>query len=130
MDVYCFDIEFFNSEKLGYLKPSITQEEFNKNILEPKNKVVPKYIGIYATAQNGKNYLIRLETLDEQETIESFKALKRASPDAVITMRINVDDDFTKFNVILKNDKKEIVLEKALLRLFTLDESNDLKNEK
>ena len=130
LKMYCLDMEFFNSEKLGYLKPNETQEEFNKIILEPSGKVVPSYMGMYVTAQNHRNYLIRLETLEEQETIEAFKKLEEASPKAVITMFITVDDDFKNFAVTLKNDKKEIKLEKALLRLFTLDKSNDLRNKK
>lgn len=84
---------------------------------------------MYVTAQNYRNYLIRLETLDEQETIEAFKNLEEARPKSVITIFITVDDDFKNFTVTLKNDKKEIKLEKALLRLFTLDKSNDLKNQ-
>lgn len=129
LEMYCLDMEFFNSEKLGYLRPHETQENFNKIILEPSSKVVPSYMGMYVTAQNHRNYLIRLETLDEQETIEAFKKLEEASPKAVITIFITVDDDFKNFIVTLKNDKKEIKLEKALLRLFTLDKSNDLKNQ-
>ncbi|KAF2342916.1 DUF2931 family protein, partial [Flavobacterium tistrianum] len=130
LEMYCLDMEFFNSEKLGYLRPNETQENFNKIILEPSSKVVPSYMGIYVTAQNHRNYLIRLETLDEQETIVAFKKLEEASPKAVITIFITVDDDFKSFIVTLKNDKKEIKLEKAFLRLFTLDKSNDLKNQK
>lgn len=129
LEMYCLDMEFFNSEKLGYLPPKITQEEFNKIILEPSSKVVPSYMGMYVTAQSHRNYLIRLETLDEQETLTAFKNLEEASPKAVITIFITVDDDFKNFTVTLKNDKKEIKLEKALLRLFTLDKSNDLKNQ-
>lgn len=129
LEMYCLDMEFFNSEKLGYLPPKMTQEEFNKFILESNSKVVPSYIGMYVTASNKRNYLIRLETLDEQETINAFKKLEEASPKSVITIFITVDDDFKNFTVVLKNDKKEIKLEKALLRLFTLDKSNDLKNQ-
>jgi hypothetical protein len=130
LEMYFLDMEFFNSEKLGYLPPSMSQESFNKIILEPTSKVVPSYIGMYVTAKNGRKYLIRLETLDEKETIEAFKKLEEVSSKAIITVFITVDDDFKKFSVTLKNDKKEIILEKALLRLFTLDKSNDLSNEK
>ena len=130
LEMYFLDMEFFNSEKLGYLPPSMSQESFNKIILEPTSKVVPSYIGMYVIAKNVRKYLIRLETLDEIETIEAFKKLEEASPKAIITVFITVDDDFKKFSVTLKNDKKEIILEKALLRLFTLDKSNDLSNEK
>jgi hypothetical protein len=119
----------FNSEYMRCLAPKISQGEYNKIILEPSSKVVPNKLGMYVTAQNHRNYLIRLETLDEQETIEAFKNLEEASPKSVITIFITVDDDFKNFTVTLKNDKKEIKLEKAFLRLFTLDKSNDLKNQ-
>ena len=130
LEMYSYYIRYFNSEKSGNLPPSITQENFNKIILDPTSKVVPNKLGMYVTAENHRNYLIRLETLDELETIEAFKKLEEAGPKAVITIFITVDDDFKNFTVTLKNDKKEIKLEKALLRLFTLDKSNDLKNQK
>lgn|GEM_PF-837610 len=130
LEMYKYYIGFFNSEYSGYLPPKMSQENFNKIILEPRDKVVPNYIGMYVTAENHRNYLIRLETLDEKETLEAFKKLEEASPKAVITIFIMVDDDFKSFTVTLKNDKKEIKLEKAFLRLFTLDKSNDLKNQK
>jgi len=129
LEMYKYYIGFFNSEYSGYLPPKVSPEEFNKIILESSSKVVPNYIGMYVTAQNHRNYLIRLETLDEQETLEAFRNLEEVSPKAVITVFITVDDDFKNFTVTLKNDKKEIKLEKALLRLFTLDKSNDLKNQ-
>ncbi|MDY0990515.1 DUF2931 family protein [Flavobacterium sp. CFBP9031] len=130
LEMYHHYIGFFNSEYTRCLAPKMSEEEFNKTILEPSDKIVPNKLGMYLTAQNHRNYLIRLETLDEQETIEAFKKLEEASPKAVITIFITVDDDFKSFTVTLKNDKKEIKLEKALLRLFTLDKSNDLKNQK
>ena len=114
---------------MSFLPSSLTQEEFNKDVLEPKSKAVPNNFGLYVTAQNGKNYLIRIQTFDEQETIEAFKELKTASPEAVITMYIEVDDTFNEFTVTLKNDKKEIRLKKCDLVVFTLDKTNDLKNE-
>lgn len=129
LGMYHHYISFFNSEYRRCLAPKMSQEEYNKIILEPCSKVIPNKLGMYVTAQNHRNYLIRLETLDEQETLNAFKNLEEASPKAVITVFITVDDDFKKFTVTLKNDKKEIKLEKALLRLFTLDKSNDLKNQ-
>jgi hypothetical protein len=130
LEMYRYFVEYFNSEYSGYLPPSRSQDDFNKIILEPTSKVVPSYLNMYVTAKNGRNYLIRLETLDEQETIGAFKKLEQVNPKATITVFITVDDDFKKFTVTLKNDIKEIVLEKALLKLFTLDKSNDLSNEK
>jgi len=129
LELYRYYIRYFNSEHMSFLPSSLTQKEFNKDVLEPKSKVVPNNFGLYVTAQNGKNYLIRIQTFDEQETIEAFKELKTASPETVITMHIEVDDTFNEFSVTLKNDKKEIRLKKCDLVVFTLDKTNDLKNE-
>lgn len=130
LELYNYYISYFNGEHMYCLPASMSQEVFNKNILEPTSKVVPNDLGMYVTATNGRKYLIRLDKVDEQETIEAFQKLEATSAKATITVFITVDDDFTHFSVTLKNDKKEIVLEKALLRLFTLDKSNDLSNEK
>ena len=129
-EIYDYYIGYFNSEYMSYLSPSITQEAFNKNILEPSSKVVPNDLGIYLTTRDGVNRLIRVDPFDEQETIAAFKSLEVASPKQDITMFINVDSGFKQFTVTLKNDKKEILLKKCTLKLFTLTEKNDRKNEK
>jgi hypothetical protein len=129
-EMYRLYMRFFNSEQLYYLKPSVSQEEFNKNITEPTSKVVPNYIGMYVTTRDGVNRLIRVEPFHEQETIEAFKKLHEASPDKPITMFFDIDAGFTTAKITLKNDKKEILLEKDTIKLFKLDESNDRKNEK
>jgi hypothetical protein len=130
LKMYRYFIEYYNGEKQHYLPLRVSQEEYNKKILEPSSKVIPNYINMYVTAKNGRNYQLLLCPPDEIETIEAFQKLEEASPKAIITVFITVDDDFKQFSVTLKNDKKEITLEKALLRLFTLDKSNDLSNEK
>jgi hypothetical protein len=130
VSIYEYYIRYFNSEMDGNVPPDMLQETFNKKILEPTSKVVPRKFGIYITAQNGKDYLVRLETLDEQETIEAFKSLEAASPKSEIALFIDINDDFNAFKVILKNDKKELLLEKDTLKLFTIDRKNERNNKK
>lgn len=130
LEIYHYDIKYFNGEQMYNLPANMTQEVFNKNMLEPTSKGVASELQMYITAKNGRKYLIRIDKFDEQETLEGFKTLEEASPKATITIFITVSDDFKNFSVMLKNDKKEIVLEKAPLRLFTLNKSNDLSMEK
>lgn len=125
LEIYDYYIRYFNSESAGYPPPSITQEIFNKHILEPTSKVVPNEFGLYVTTQNGKDYLFRVEYFDEQETIEAFKVLEAASPKQVITMFIDINDDFNDFKVVLKNNKKEILLQKDTLKLFIVNRKDN-----
>jgi hypothetical protein len=129
-EIYSYYINYFNSERACYLPPSITQEIFNKNILESTSKVVPNEFDLYVTTQDGVNRLIRVEPFHEQETIEAFKKMHEASPEKPITMFFDIDAGFTSAKITLKNDKKQILLEKDTIKLFKLNESNDRKNEK
>lgn len=129
VEMYAYYIRYFDCEQDSELLPNQTQDDFNKKILEASSKVVPRKFGMYVTATNGKHYLIRLETLDEQETIEAFKILEAKSPNQEITLFIDVDDDFKNFTVTLGNDKISVLLKKCILKLFTLTKENDRKNE-
>jgi hypothetical protein len=128
-EIYKCYVEFFNSEYISYPTTN-DQALFNKIILESQSKAVPKMLGMYVTTQDGVNRLIRVEPFHEQETIEAFKKMHEASPDKPITMFFDIDAGFTTAKITLKNDKKEILLEKDTIKLFKLDESNDRKNEK
>lgn len=130
LEIYGYGISYFNSEISGYPPPNIKQEEYNKIILEPSSKVVPREIDLNVTTQDGKDYLIRLDILDEKETIEAFKNLEIASPKEEISIFININDDFNAFKVVLKNTKKEILLQKATLKLFTIDRKEERNNKK
>jgi hypothetical protein len=129
-EIYDYYLRYFNSEMTGYPPSGISQEIFNKNILEPEDKAVPRKFGMYVTTRDGVNRLIRVDPFDEQETIEAFKKMEEASPKAPITMFFDIDAGFTSAKITLKNDKKEILLEKDTIKLFKLNETNDRKNEK
>lgn len=128
-EIYDYSLWYFNSEKIQYPN-TLDQALFNKNILEPQNKAVPKEFDLYVTTQDGVNRLIRVEPFHEEETIEAFKKIHEASPDKPITMFFDIDAGFTTAKITLKNDKKEILLEKDTIKLFKLDKTNDRKNEK
>ena len=130
LQIYDYSMRYFNSEINGGPPPNIKQEEYNKIILEPSSKVVPREIDLNVTTQDGKDYVIRLDILDELETIKAFKDLEIASPKEEISIFIDINKDFNEFKVILKNSKKQILLEKATLKLFTIDRKDERNNKK
>lgn len=120
LEIYEYQIRFFNSEHFGY-PPTKDQVSYNKIILENSLKVVPNYLGIFVKSQNGAKHWIRIDSFDEQEVIQAFKYLSKISPNSDITMLVNVDDAFKNVTIVLKNDVKEIVLEKCKIKLFLID---------
>ncbi|WP_456315487.1 DUF2931 family protein [Pseudomonas shirazensis] len=120
LEIYDYYVRFFNSEKIG-LPPTTNQTSYNKEILETKDKAVPSAFGIFVKSENGLKHWIRVDSFDEEEIIDSFKNLARISPNGDITMQINVDESFKKMNVVLKNDFKQIVLEKCKTKIFLID---------
>ncbi|WP_456315488.1 DUF2931 family protein [Pseudomonas shirazensis] len=117
LEIYDYHIYFFNSEKFGYRSTS-DQASYNKIILENKSKAVPNAIDLSVKSPNGLKHLIRVDSFDEEEIIDSFKNLARISPNGDITMQINVDESFKEMNVVLKNDFKQIVLQKCKTKIF------------
>ncbi len=128
-EVYSYYVRYFNGEMTGYIPPLMTREKFNKNILETQSKTIPRIIGMYVTTKDGVNRLIRVESFDENEIIEAFKKMNEASENHPISIFFDIDNDFTKAKITLKNDKKEIVLKKDTIKLFKLNKTNDRKNE-
>lgn len=120
LEIYDYYLRFFNGEKIGF-PPTTDQVSYNKNILESTNKAVPSTFGMFVKSQNGLKHWIRVDSFDEHEIIQSFKDLSKINPNSSITILINVDDAFTKINIVLKNDEKEIVLEKCKTKLFHID---------
>lgn len=120
LEIYKYQIHFFNSEHFGY-PPTEDQTSYNKNILEIKDKAVPSWLDLFVKSKDGLKHLIRIDSFDEQEIIQSFKDLAKSNPNSSITMLINVDDTFKKVNIVLKNDVIEIVLEKCKTKLFLID---------
>lgn len=120
LEVYDFYARFFNSEKIG-LPPTKDQESYNRIILENKPKAVPSDFGIFVKTLNGIKYWIRVNSCDEHEIIEVFKKLNQISPNQDITIQININETFTKIDVIIKNDVKEVVFEKCKTKLILID---------
>lgn len=120
LEIYDYYVRFFNSEKIG-LPPTTDQASYNKNILESTKKAVPRAFGMFVKSQNGLKHWIRIDSFDEQEIIQAFKHLAKISPNGVITMLVNIDDAFKNVTIVLKNDVKEIVLEKCKIKLFLID---------
>lgn len=119
LEIYEYQIRFFNSEHFGY-PPTQDQTSYNKEILETKDKAVPSELDLFVKSENGLKHLIRID-FDKQEIIQSFKDLAKSNTNSPITMLIDVDDAFKKVQIVLKNDIKEIVLEKCKTKLFLID---------
>ncbi|MHC0447675.1 DUF2931 family protein [Flavobacterium sp. 3-218] len=120
LEIYDYYVRFFNSEKIG-LPPTTDQALYNKNVLESRPKAVPNELGIFVKGQDVIKHWLRIDSFDEQEVIKAFMDLAKINPDGEITMLINVDEAFTKMKVVLKNDFKEIELEKCKTKLFLID---------
>ncbi|MDQ6472678.1 DUF2931 family protein [Flavobacterium sp. LHD-80] len=120
LEVYDYHVYFFNSEKFGY-RSTNDQASYNKIIMENKSKAVPSAIDLSVKSPNGLKHLIRIDSFDEGEIINSFKNLAGISPNGDITIQINVDESFKEMNVVLKNDFKQIILEKCKTKIFRMD---------
>lgn len=89
-------------------------------LLEPSAKAVPQKFTLFVQSEHGNKYKVRAD-LDEAETQAAFVALHRASPQAPITLAVNLSKDFKKADMVLRTEDRQIPLHRAVLKVFTVE---------
>ena len=103
-----------------YTNSPLTRElaPYFQALLAPGPKPVPKDAVLFGRTEHGARYKLRLQELDEAETMAAFQALHAASPQSPITLLVTFDKPFTTATLSLKNETKEIPLPKSIVKVF------------
>ena len=112
-----YAIHYRNAE---YTNSPLTRElaPYFQVLLAPSPKPVPKDAVLFGRTEHGARYKLRLQELDEAETMAAFQALHAASPASPITLLVSLDKPLQKATLSLKNETKEIPLPKSIVKVF------------
>lgn len=104
-------------------KDPLTRElaPYQQLLLAPSPKPMPRKLYLYGTAEHGAHYVVRVKAFEEAETIAAFQTLHQLSPKSPITLLFTLDKPFQKATLTLKNEAKEIPLQKSLVEVLSQD---------
>jgi Protein of unknown function (DUF2931) len=112
-----YSIHYRNAE---YTNSPLTRDlaPYFQGLLAPSPKPVPKSAVLFGRTEHGARYKLRLQELDEAETMAAFQALHAASPKSPITLLVSLDKPLQRATLSLKNETKEILLPKSIVKVF------------
>ena len=85
----------------------------------PIVKAVPEKISMAMTASSGKNFDLKVDLFDENQTQAAFQTLQRILPGAPITLWFEVDPAFKTATLTLLNTARKISLDKSTVRIVS-----------
>lgn len=102
-----FGFTNYNGEQENLFGESLANDTYKK-------RAVPKFCGFYWRDKNKNRYAVWIDPFDEKEIFELFQKLGK---DKNIDFKIKVSADNTGATVSLKNEKEELPVTKATIRL-------------
>ena len=118
--LYDHYIYYLNAEHTQY--PVVKDDKtYNRALLEPTPKPVPRYFGLFVQNPYGEKHEIRVASLDEHETLAAFQALAARHPTEPMVLRVEVDKLYTQYRLTLSNGFQTLPLDKAVVKSFEED---------
>lgn len=120
LTLYKYSVHYLDAERV---RDPLTRDlaPYRQQLLAPSPKPVPRKLYLYGQAEHGARYQVRLNPLDEAETMAAFQTLSKADPQSPITLFIDISKDFKKGSLTLRNERQQIPLLKTQVQLFDED---------
>ncbi len=112
-------MRFVNAESVTYA-PTPDRTPYVQGIITLTPKPVPKYFGVFVKNRYGEQHEVRVDSLDEAETLAAFHTLATSQPKEPIVLRVEVDKLYTQATLTLSNGFQTIPLPKAVAKVFEL----------
>jgi hypothetical protein len=113
-------MHYVNAEYMRYPKDKDDVAPFLQLLLEPSLKPVPKEFLLYIENEHEERYELRIDSLDEQETMAAFRDLGAQST-RPMTLHVEVDGVYKKATLTLRHDYGQVVLQKAVVEIYRED---------
>ena len=113
-------IGYFNGEDINY-PPTPDLAPYVQGILMPQMRAVPKNMLLQLDAGYGRKREIRVDSLDETETLAAFRTLQAARPGSPLTLCIETDERVTQAHLFVKNDQQQVALPQAKLEVYSAE---------
>jgi hypothetical protein len=117
LTLYKYSVNYLNAERT---RDPLSRDlgPYRQQLLAASPKPVPRKLYLYGQAEHGARYQVRLNPVDEAETMAAFEQLSRANPQSPITLFVDVSKDFKKGTLMLRNERQQIPLLKTQVQLF------------
>jgi len=79
---------------------------------------VPTDFGVFVKNRYGEKHEVRVDSLDEAETMGAFHTLATSQPKEPIVLRVEVDKLYTRATLTLSNGWQTIPLSKDVVKVF------------
>ena len=118
--LYDYYVRYLNAEKTSYAvaQDKASRAAYLEVLLEPTPKPVPRYFGLFVQNPYGEKHEIRVDSLDEHETLAAFQALAARHPTEPMVLRVEVDKLYTQYRLTLSNGFQTVPLDKAVVKSF------------
>ena len=117
LTLYHHYIYYSNAERTRF--PIVKGDKtYNLALLEPASKAIPTDFGLFVENSYGEKHEIRVDSLDEAETLAAFQSLAARHPTAPMVLRIEVDKFYSKYRLTLSNGFQTLPLDQAVVKSF------------
>ena len=117
LTLYDHYIRYLNAEQSTY-PPTPDRAPYNQALLTTQPRPVPKYFGLFVKNKYGEKHEIRVDSLDEAETLAAFQTLAAAHPKEPLVLRVEVDKLYQNYRLTLSNAYQTLPLDKATVKVF------------
>lgn len=125
VQLYDYGVDYFSAERTNYpLTPGVStgealnQAAFQQNILAAGPKSVPSALYLFVQGPYGRRRQLRIDPLDEAETLAAFQALHTRHPQEPLVLYIDQDERLTKATLALRAGQETVPLHKSQVQFF------------
>jgi Protein of unknown function (DUF2931) len=117
LTLFDYGIGYFNAEKTQYF-PTKDRTLYVSGLTEPVAKPVPTNMMLKVKTKAGNRRKIRVNSLEESETLAAFQTLHAAHPTAPITLYIETNAQASTARLSLRCEGQQLELAKAKVDLY------------
>jgi hypothetical protein len=124
LTLYHHYMRYLNAEAATYATANTREAKsaYLDLILQPTPKAVPKYFGLFVQNKYNEKHEVRIDSLNEAETIAAFQTVSRGLEKEPLTLRVEVNKAYSTATLALTTGFRTVPLTKAVVKIFEEDE--------
>jgi hypothetical protein len=123
LQLYHHWMRYLNAERVSH--PTANTKEaraaYLNLIRQPTPKALPKYFGLFVQNKYNEKHEVRIDSLNEAETIAAFQTVSRGLEKEPLTLRVEVNKAYSTATLTLTNGFRTVPLTKAVVKIFDED---------
>lgn len=126
VQLYDYGVDYFSAERTNYpdapdpkkTGQDLNQTPFRQHLLAAEDKAVPRELYLFVQGLYGRKRQLRIDPLDETETLRAFQILHAKHPQEPLTLYIDHDERLTQATISLQAGSESITLVKSTVQFF------------